>query len=118
MHQSHGCTQVGQEDQEAQQVLGSFLLVFSSIPLSGPVVDLDLMEKSDMGLLIIPVMDWPSVHCVSLAQKAGINSSIPAALLRTRGLEKWMDLLFITVLCYNYFAFFCRHHHQILVVPN
>jgi len=71
---------VGLVDQEAQRVLGSFLLVFSSIPLSGPAVDLDLTEKSDMGLLLIPVMDWPSVHGVSLtrAQKAGINSSIPA----------------------------------------
>lgn len=67
--------------------------MFSSIPLSDPAVDLDLMEKSDVGLLIISVMDWLSVHGVSLtrAQKAG-------TILWTSGLEKWMDLLYSALL--------------------
>ncbi len=79
---------MAREDQEA---LGSFLLVFSSIPLSGPAVYLDLKETSKLDLLISPVMDWPSVHSVSLTKTLGL-ALVSLQLLRI--LEKgWICLL-------------------------
>ncbi len=82
---------MAREDQEAQRVLGSFLLVFSSIPLSGPAVYLDLKETSKFDLLISPVKDWPSVHSVSLTKTLGL-ALVSLQLLRI--LEKgWICLL-------------------------
>ncbi len=82
---------MAREDQEAQRVLGSFLLVFSSIPLSGPAVYLDLKETSKFDLLISPVKDWPSVHSVSLTKTLGL-ALVSLQLLRV--LEKgWICLL-------------------------